>query len=309
MGLVDTTFRPFEVSEYHLVPAAWRAAADAHRSHRAAQHAQRRSERIARFNAWQAARRAPAAEIAPPDANTPTPPRWAEVHGRRLDAAPATVFAVVGGAAAAILGDGIDPVAQGGIARPVLKLWSGRGRPGAAQLADELSAVARWARESVDPDAVALRGQLRGRQGPDLTRDPRRLCDPAAYEVRLQRARAHADAAAPPPAHPPGPAPSDGPWVPSGQPPPRPGVAPPDDLADAWASALARLRRSGDANRGAIDIFLARLSPIGAQNGVLVVSSPTADCARWVGTHLRGELASMAAAIGLPIGLVTQPAA
>ncbi len=86
-------------------------------------------------------------------------------------------------------------------------------------------------------------------------------------------------------------------------------MAPPDDLAGAWSAALAHLRRSGDANRGAIDIFLARLRPIGAQEGVLVVSSPTADCARWVGTHLRGELASMADAIGLPIGLVTQPTA
>ena len=321
MGLVRTTFRPFEVSEYELLPVRWQIKAELHRDARKALKERTRTERIRRFNERRAAARtrsgaepspAPAAAAAaPPQAQAPDLPRWAWRHARRLDAAPETVFSLVGGAAAAILGDAVEPRAQGGLARPVLKLWGDRGRPDPDGLVGELELVARWAREAVHPDAVALRGAGR-RPGPDRSRDARALCTPAEFQQRLDLARGHLRAQAPmAPATPP--APQDvpipirgqAPWVPPGQPPFLPGLGPPEsDLAEAWQRALDHLRREEDQDRGAIDIFLAPLRPVAVHEGAVVLAAPSADGARWIGKHLRDALAILAESLGAPVGLV-----
>lgn len=323
LGLVRTTFRPFEVSEYQLLPDAWRVRADRHRSARSAEKQRTRTARIAAFNARREdARERAAAATAPttaaPPAPTPTDlPRWAWRHARRLDAEPQTVFSLVGGAAAAVLGADIEARAQGGFARPVLRLWDDRGRPDPDTLITELDLVARWARESVHPDAVTLRGAGR-RPGPDRSRDARALCLPADFEQRLSWARHHAAAAEPPAAPPaeagpapngsdPPPLPSRGepPWVPGGQPSFLPGMAPaPDTLDEAWRGALAHLRRHEDQDLGAIDIFLAPLRPVALQDGVVVLAAPSADGARWIARHLTDALAVLAESLGAPIGLV-----
>ena len=102
----------------------------------------------------------------------------------------------------------------------------------------------------------------------------------------------------------------EAPWIPPGQPTLQPGRAGPlSDLRGAWADALGRLRREFGHDRGAIDIFLAPLQPVVETDGVLIVRSPSADCARWVARHLQVELAGLAEILGRPIGLVADPVA
>lgn len=322
-GLVRTTFRPFDVSEYELLPTAWKTAAERHRARRSAQKQRTREARIRRFNERREAARVragtlassappvePASQLVPKPTALPLP-RWAERHGRRMDAPAQTVFGLVGGAAAAILGDTIDRRAQGGFARPVLKLWEARGRPQVNQLCEELSLLAQWARESVHPDAVALRGA--GRQpGSDRSADPRTLCAPADFEQRLARARSHA---APPERPRAGtavaeagvprvPRTADPPWVPPGQGSFLPGMAPRGDLDAAWTAALSHLRRDTDQDLGAIDIFLTPLQPLRVDDGVVVLGAPSADSARWIASHLIDALAVLAQSLGAPVGLV-----
>jgi len=328
LGLLRTVFRPFDVSEYELRIDAWRSRAEGHRATRAADKQRTREARIAAFNARRAAanarpvadgRRAdPRPAAAPATPAAPALPDWAVRHARRLRARPETVFAAVGGAAAAILGDRIDRAAQGGLARPVLRLWDGRGRPDPDQLARELGLLARWAAESVHPDALALRGQDR-RGGLDRSRDPRALCEGARFEQRLDAARQHAAAAAPaatapvpgpPPeaAEPPLPTVGEAPWIPPGQPAFLPGIGPrAEALVDAWADALRRLRGSEEHDRGAIDIFLSPLRPVALRDGVVVVVAPSAGSARWIGRHLTDELAELSRSMGAPLGLVVEP--
>ena len=324
MGLVRTIFRPFEVSEYQLLVEAWKSRAETHRKARQQARDRSRLARIAAFNQRRAAVlgrpvAAPPAQPAPPPAPAADSlPDWARRHARRYGVAPGTVFAAVGGAAAAILGDGVAPEAQGGLARPVLRLWDGRGRPDPAQLAAELKLVAAWARESIHPAAVALRGQAR-RGDLDRSSDPRSLCDAARFEQRLDAARQHDRArSAPSPSpvvaparaeapEPPIPRRGDPPWIPAGQPAFLPGIGPrADALVDAWQAALARLRGSEEHDRGAIDIFLAPLRPVALQAGVVVVAAPSADGARWIGRHLTDELSELARLIGAPIGFVVE---
>lgn len=320
-GLVRTTFRPFDVSEYELLPSAWKTAAERHRARRSAEKQRTREARIRRFNERREAARVRAAEaaaptpaaLAPQETDTaPLPlPRWAVRHGRRVDAPSETVFGLVGGAAAAILGDTVDRRAQGGFARPVLKLWDARGRPQADQLCSELALLAQWARESVHPDAVSLRGA--GRQaGPDRSTDPRTLCAPADFEQRLALARSHASppgavpasTAAPEAGVPRVPGRSDPPWVPPGQGSFLPGMAPRGDLDDAWDAALSHLRRDADQDLGAIDIFLTPLRPLRVEHGVVVLAAPSADSARWIASHLTDALSVLAQSLGAPVGLV-----
>ena len=338
LGLVRTTFRPFEVSEYELLPGRWRDKAGLHRDARKAQKDRTRTERIRRFNERRAAARAragaerstgspgtgslsagspsaaaPAAVSTAAPARAPDLPRWAWRHARRLDAAPETVFSLVGGAAAAILGEAVEARAQGGLARPVLKLWGDRGRPDPDQLLVELELVARWAQEAVHPDAVALRGAGR-RPGPDRSRDARALCAAADFQQRLDRARGHQQAqtplaapAAPLPSEEPIPVRGQAPWIPPGQPPFLPGLGPPEsELGEAWQRALAHLRREEDQDRGAIDIFLAPLRPIAVHDGVVVLAAPSANGARWIGKHLREALSILAESLGAPVGLVVE---
>lgn len=340
LGLVRTTFRPFEVSEYELVHLEWRAMADRHRSDRQARKDATRADRIQRFNdrrtaalarrAERAADPPKAAPKAPPQRTTPAPtvptvptpaadpPRWAWRHAQRLDSRPETVFGLVGGAAAAILGPDVDPRAQGGLARPVLRLWGDRGRPDPDQLIAELDLVARWAQQAVHPDAVTLRGAGRV-PGPNRSRDARALCTPADFEQRLGLARGHdhaqANVAAPPaptPAAPPAlsiPTLGKPPWIPPGQPSFLPGLGPPPDALDrAWRTALDHLRRDESQDRGAIDIFLSPLRPVEVRDGAVVLAAPSADSARWVGTHLTEALAVIAESFGAPVGLVVSTA-
>ena len=77
-GLVRTTFRPFEVSEYQLVVHGWQQRAEAHRAARKQAKRETRAARIAAFNARRSARarpeprprcaalRRPAARLRPP---------------------------------------------------------------------------------------------------------------------------------------------------------------------------------------------------------------------------------------------------
>lgn len=318
-GLVRTTFRPFDVSEYELLPSAWKTAAERHRARRSAEKQRTREARIRRFNERREAHRVQAkaavpvaapATVLPPVSPLPMP-RWAARHGRRVDAPAETVFSLVGGAAAAILGDAVDRRAQGGFARPVLKLWEARGRPQADQLCGELGLLSRWARESVHPDAVSLRGA--GRQaGTDRSSDPRTLCAPAEFEQRLALARSHATPPGAPasgtqqpeagvPRVPPS---ADPPWVPPGQGSFLPGMAPRGDLDAAWSAALSHLRRDTDQDLGAIDIFLTPLQPLRVERGVVVLGAPSADSARWIASHLTDALAVLAQSLGAPVGLV-----
>lgn len=325
-GLVRTTFRPFEVSEYQLVVHGWQQRAEAHRAARKQAKRETRAARIAAFNARRtaarpsrgavegrspSAARSPAAS-APPAAGTV--PSWARRHAQRVQAPPQTVFDLVGGAASAILGD-VDPRSQGGLARPVLRLWDGRGRPAPAVLTAELSLVARWAQEAVHPEALELRGQAGRTPGADRSRDARAVCDPNRFEQRLQLARGHDAAQQPAPLPPlPGtphtrepavPRRGDPAWVPKGQPAFLPGIGPrTESLVDAWREALSRLRGSEEHDRGAIDIFLSPLRPLGLRDGVVVLAAPSADSARWIGRHLTDELAELSRSVGAPLGLV-----
>lgn len=323
MGLVRTTFRPFDVSEYQLLPAAWKTMAERHRSRRSAEKQRTRTARIERFNERRTAALAKRGErrSAPPQpaaaatsataAPAPALPRWAERHGRRVDAPAQTVFSLVGGAASAILGDAVDPRAQGGFARPVLKLWDARGRPAPDALCAELGLLARWARESVHPDAVGLRGAGR-MAGPNRSRDPRALCAPGDFEQRLALARSHAapptpTATAPAPARSVQrvPGPDEPPWVPGGQGSFLPGMAPRGDLAVAWRAALDHLRQDEAQDLGAIDIFLSPLRPLRVHDGVVVLAAASPDSARWIASHLTDALAVLAQSLGAPVGLVS----
>lgn len=323
-GLVETTFRPFEVSEYQLVIQGWRKRAEAHRTARKREKSETRIARIAAFNARKAAARSPGSrrteagrsvhEAAPAPTSSSAAPSWALRHAQRLHASPQTVFGLVGGAASAILGD-VDPRSQGGLARPVLRLWDGRGRPATAVLVAELALVARWAREAVHPEALDLRGQAGRTPGPDRSRDARVVCDPNRFEQRLQLARGHDAAQHPAPlpllprsthdSEPAVPRRGDPAWVPKGQPAFLPGIGPrTESLVDAWREALSRLRGSEEHDRGAIDIFLSPLRPLGLRDGVVVLAAPSADSARWIGRHLTDELAELSRSVGAPLGLV-----
>ena len=339
-GLVRTTFRPFEVSEYELVPERWQRLANQHRQSRAAEKARTREARIAAFNARRDAARAPGAPASDASAapverparrsapvttsrpHRPSAPAWALRHGRRLGVPADTVFSLVGGAAAAILGDHTDPTAQGGAARPVLRLWEARGRPDADALVRELDLIGRWARTAVHPEAVSLRGLDRRGDGIDRSRDARALCDAVRFEQRLELARLHAaaqsasagapsasPAAVSTPAGPPIPELGSGPpWVSPGQPTFLPGIGPrADALVDAWLVALDQLRGSEEHDRGAIDIFLSPLRPVALVDGVVALASPSLDMARWIGAHLTAELAELSQSMGAPLGLVTDP--
>lgn len=307
MGLVRTTFRPFEVSEYALLPQAWKVLASRHQARRDARKAQHRSDRIARYQAWrdaQARRPAPVAPAVPvaehrrvqPDAL----PHWAQQHSRRLGTPADTLFAVVGGAAAAILGEGIAPEAQGGLARPVLKLWDGRGRPDADALAEELALVASWARSSVHPDALRLRGLGPRGDGVDGTRDARRLCDPVVFSERLRLAEQHGQAVHSSPGERPPPARAAD-WVPPGlAPPPTPAVV--VDPKAAWQRALESLRRTRPERARDLDAFVAPLMPDSYSDGVVWVSAPTADLAAWVVQWMMGDLQALADTLQCGIG-------
>ena len=113
LGLVRTTFRPFEVSEYALLPQAWKALATRHQAQRDARRARHRSDRI------DATRRGrppgcPAGSSKYPEdvQHAEDAPRrllrpMGSTQSRRLGAPAEALFSVVGGAAAAILGQGL----------------------------------------------------------------------------------------------------------------------------------------------------------------------------------------------------------
>lgn len=329
LGLVRTTFRPFEVSEYALIPGAWRDLAQRHQSRRDERRARHRSDRIERYQAWREAQAAqtgaPRAEHsetphaggnAAPSPAQPAPsdqteaqrqdalPTWAHQHASRLRAPSNTVFQVVGGAAAAILGDGVNAQAQGGLARPVLKLWDGRGRPEPSVLAEELRLVASWARESVHPDALRLRGQGPRGDGVDASTDARRICDPVVFSRRLVLARGHAEAQQPRQEHPP-PAASVPPgiWVPPELSPPAEPHIPPDP-GDAWTKAVASLRRQAGGRAGELDAFFSPMQVTGLRGGVLLLRPPSDDVARWVVQWMLTDLEALAELLGCGIGFV-----
>ena len=324
-GLVRTTFRPFEVSEYRLEISAWRHLAEAHKARKDRARAEKRAERLARFEAWRqarggAARPAPVVDSPAPapaaTPRTPTAPFWAVRHARRVGSQPETVFSLVGGVARVILdpsaeGPKPEPHTQGALARPVLRLWEDRGRPSAAQLEAELQAICRWSAESVHPEAAHLRASV-ARPGPQG--GAVHLLHPKPYGRRLQLARAHATAAeaareagqeGQAPAPPALPGPDEAPWVPPGQRARLPGLGPPPtDLGGRWRAALGQLRTDEEQERGSIDIFFAPLQPLGVRDGVVVVQAPSPDCARWIADHLSEPLAALSDALGWPIGFV-----
>ncbi len=180
-------------------------------------------------------------------------------------------------------------------------------------LVAELALVGRWARDAVHPDALQLRGAARG--AVDRSRDLRQICDPVLFQPRLDLAREHAarmqayppEDPAPPPEGPPLPRRGEAPWIPPGQAPLLPGLtAPawPDGPAAHWQQALATLRTEDDQDRGAIDIFLAPLAPLGPMEGAFVLAVPSAETAHWISRHLGDALARLAALLGAPLGLV-----
>lgn len=316
-----TTFRPFEVSEYALLPQAWKALATRHQAQRDARRARHRSDRIERYQAWRAAQAAQAEQQGPPSTQravqnaedapvSSAPPQWARTQSRRLGAPAETLFSVVGGAAAAILGQGIAPEAQGGLARPVLRLWDGRGRPAADALASELALVARWARESVHPDALRLRGLGPRGSGVDSTRDARKLCDPILFSERLRLAEQHAHVRAmgEPTAEAASGVPDTRAWVPSGLEPPDPAHSP-SDPEQAWRGALKALRTQRPERTRDLEAFLKPLKAEEVDQGVLWLRAPSPDLVHWVEQWMMADLVFLHAHLALGLGFRVAPRA